>query len=216
MKKGVIPAPPEAQKTLTRSSLRLGFSLAVAVIAAAIADPVVEFASNVGWFGHGSYTDGSYLDVVPALLVGIALLALYLVIRGGAVLAGRALPRNVARLLPSIFFFQILTLYVMEMAEQLIVTGHLLGPAIWLGGPLPVSLAVHAAICLVVTLSIARSVRTLAATTLRVIALVRAIATYSLRPAELTVSCRFAGLCFKELSPVLCRIGERGPPLLSH
>jgi hypothetical protein len=75
---------------------------------------------------------------------------------------------------------------------------------------------VHAAICLVVTLSVARSVRTLAATTLRVIALVRAIATYSLRPAELTVSCRFAGLCFKELSPVLCRIGERGPPLLSH
>ncbi len=201
---------------MTRSSLRLGFSLAVAVIAAAIADPAVEFASNAGWFGGGRFTDGSYLDVVPALLVGIALLALYLVIRGGAVLAGRALPRNVARLVPSIFLFQILTLYVMETAEQLIVTGHLLGPVIWLGGPLPLSLAIHAAICLVVTLSVARSVRTLAATTMRVIALIRAIAIFSLRPAELTASCRFVALCFERHSPVLCRIGERGPPLVSH
>ena len=43
-------------------------------MAAAIADPLVEFASNAGWFGAGNFTDHSNLDVVPALFAGVALL----------------------------------------------------------------------------------------------------------------------------------------------
>jgi hypothetical protein len=46
--------------------------LCSAVLAAAIADPLVEFASNAGWFGPGNFTDRSNLDVGPVFALGIA------------------------------------------------------------------------------------------------------------------------------------------------
>ena len=57
-------------------AIRFWFCLAAAVIAAAIADPVVEFASNHGAFGAGNFTDHSSLDVVPALIAGLIAAAL--------------------------------------------------------------------------------------------------------------------------------------------
>jgi len=194
---------------------RWGFCSALAVISAAIADPLVEFASNAGWFGRGSFTDHSNLNVVPALLAGVALLAIYLFRKARLVVSSRAFPRGVASLLPAIFAFQLLALYGMETAEQFVVFGHQLGPAIWLGAPPAISLAIHAAICVAVTLWFGRSARTLAATTLRVIRLIRAIATLAVRgsaaPARRVLDAR----CFKELAPVLCRIGERAPPVVT-
>ncbi len=190
-----------------------GFCLAVAVIAAAIANPLVEFASNAGWFGPGSLTDHTNVDVVPALLAGVALLALFMVLKARAVLCGRALTGGCVSLLPSIFVLQILALYVMETLEQMHAVGHTLGPTIWLGAPPAIGLAVHAAVCIAVTYAIVRSRRALAETTLRVVRLVAMIATLRSKPATTIAARRFDNVCFKKFLPVLCTIGERAPPI---
>lgn len=198
---------------MTKPSVRWGFCVALAVISAALADPIVEFASNAGAFGRGSFTDHCSLDVVPALVAGAGLMALYLIAKARMVISGNAFPSGTAPLLPVVFAFQVVALYAMETAEQLAVAGHPLGPTVWLGAPAPVSLAVHALVCVAVTLWFGRSARTLAATTLRVIRFIRAIATLRVRNAGV-VACRpRAALCLRDLAPVLCRIGERAPPI---
>ena len=115
-------------------------------------------------------------------------------------------------LLPSIFVLQMVTLYAMETAEQLLVFRHVLGPTIWLGAPPAISLAVHATVCLAVTCAIVRSRRTLAATTLRVVRLILAIATFAPHSTAPIAARRFNRRCFKEFLPILCAIGERAPP----
>ena len=62
-------------------SVRLWFSVAVAIIAAAVADPILESASNAGLFGHGSFTDHSNLDVLPALCIGLLAVAIHVTLR---------------------------------------------------------------------------------------------------------------------------------------
>jgi hypothetical protein len=183
------------------------------VIAASIADPVVECASNAGWFGPGNFTDRSNLDVGPALAIGLAILVLFLLGRARSLLAGIELPRRIAGLLPSIFALQLASLFVMETTEQLAVRGHLLGPAIWLGGPILASLTIHALFCTAVTLCLARSARRLAATTLRVIAMIAAIARIAAQAPNVLAPRPIAELWLEDLSPLLCRIGERAPPL---
>ncbi|MBV8067464.1 MAG: hypothetical protein JO113_05780 [Candidatus Eremiobacteraeota bacterium] len=189
-----------------------GFCVAIAVIAAAIADPIVEFASNAGWFGTGNFTDHSSIDVMPALLAGIGLLALYLARKARAVLSDRA-PEAFAALLPASYGLQIFTLYVMESLEQLAVCHHTLGPTVWLGAPAPISLAVHAAVCTVVALMLLRSKRSLARATLRVIAIIRAIATLSPAIKKPFGSRLASRICFIRSSSVCCAIGERAPPI---
>jgi hypothetical protein len=198
---------------MAKQSIKWGFCAALAVISAAIADPLVEFASNAGWFGKGSFTDHSNLDVLPALVAGAGLMLLYLIRRARLVVAGQAFPRGVAPLLPAVFACQVAALYAMETCEQFVIAGHALGPAVWLGAPPPVSLAIHAAICVAVTVWFGRSIRSLAATTLRVIRLIRAIATLAVRNPGVVAFRAGEARCFNDLAPVLCRIGERAPPL---
>ena len=194
------------------SSIQLGLCLTIAVIAAAIADPIVEFVSNAGWLGAGSLTDHSNLDIIPALLLGLGLLALYMVRRAHAVLAGRALPRRIVGLLPTVFLLQMGTLYAMETLEQIVVWGHPLAATVWLGAPVTISLTIHAAICLTVTYAIARSGHALAATTLRVIRFMSAIASFAAHCTALVAIRRFEGLLYKVPLPIVCTIGERAPP----
>ena len=174
----------------------------------------MEFASNAGWFGSGSFTDRSNLDVFPALVVGVGVLALYLIGRAGAILAGTALPRRIVSLVPAIFVLQVAELYVMETADQFVVGGHVLGPTVWLGAPILASLAIHAAFCLTVTFWIARSARGLAVTTLRIMRLIKATASFAAHAFEMLLPRRCDERSFRQLVPVLCRIGERAPPLL--
>ncbi len=195
-------------------SIRLGFCTAVAVIAAAFADPLVEFVSNAGWFGPGTFTDRSNLDVLPALVAGVAMLVLYCVRRANALVAGRALPRNATVLIPAVLALQLVALFAMESAEQLAVFGHLLGPTVWLGGPIGFSLAVHAFSCAALTLWFARSAPRLAVTALRVIRVVRALATLRAEGNEPLSRRRRDEPRIVPFVPVFCRIGERGPPLL--
>lgn len=183
-------------------------------MAAAIADPIVEFASNAGWFGPGNFTDRSNLDVFPALAAGLLLLVLYLVRAAPALLAGEIRSSGIVARLPLIFATQIAVLFAMESAEQLAVHGAILGPTIWLGGPLFISLGFHAAVCVALTSWLSRSSPRLAATALRVIALIKAIGTLAAHAPGAPAPQRFGERCVARRAPVVGPAGERAPPLL--
>lgn len=194
------------------SRARLGFCASVAVIAAAIADPLIEFASNAGWFGAGSFTDRSNLDVVPALLAGVVLLGIFFARKARALVANRHLPGRARELVPIALALQICVLYVMETAEQLVTVGHTLGPTVWLGGPAIVSLAIHAVVCVTVTAAILRLRRALAETALRAIAFVASIVKRTAAGAPPLSTRPLARVRARARLPVLCTIGERSPP----
>jgi hypothetical protein len=194
------------------SRARLGFCASVAVIAAAIADPLIEFASNAGWFGAGSFTDRSNLDVVPALLAGVVLLGIFLARKARALLTDRRLPGRARELVPIALALQICVLYVMETAEQFVTAGHALGPTVWLGGPVLVSLTVHAVVCAAVTAAILRLRRVLAETALRAIAFIASIVKRTGQNARPLAMRPVARVRAKARLPILCTIGERAPP----
>jgi hypothetical protein len=199
-----------------RTAIRFWFTLAAAVVAAAIADPIVEGAANAGWFGPGTFTDHSTLDVLPALSCGIALLGICLVLRVRRELlraSSEALRADIARLLPGIYATQLAALYIMETSEQLVVAGHPLGGTIWLGGPIWFSLITHALIGLVAAYGLAHAVCACASTTVRIIRRFRALAVRALHdPAPLALR-RRTRVCATHDAPVRCRIGNRAPPL---
>jgi hypothetical protein len=209
---------------VSRIFVRVWFCLAVAVVAAAIADPIVEAASNAGLFGPGNFTDHSNLDVGPALLTGIVFALCYLVMRAtsalsfrpslatNALLAShRALQAGLPKLLPLAFGVQIGVLYIMETAEQYSVYGHLLGGTVWLGAPIFVSLAVHAAFCALTGIAIARAVRSLAEVTLRII---RAFVTYITLGIDPAIFRRAYVLLLVRCASISRHSGERAPPPL--
>jgi len=167
-------AKPEDSRLVYVKSKRAtaAFCLAVAVTAAAMLDPLVEFLANRGLFGAGNFTDHSNLDVLPGLAIGVAFLAIVIAgsawralsrrryapawLRACAVVSGRA---SAAQLFPGIFAAQLTALWSMETLEQLVVAGRPLGGAVWLGAPAPIALALHAAGGLAFTLVLARIVR---------------------------------------------------------
>jgi hypothetical protein len=186
------------------------------VLAAAMADPLVESLSNAGWFGPGSFTDHSNLDVLPVLLCGAAFVICYLALRVRRELlraSGEALRARVGRLLPYIVAAQLTVLYAMETVEQVVVAGHVMGGTVWLGGPIWFSLGVHALVGTAVAYGLARLACACAQTTLRVLRRFRALATRALHaPAPLAVRGRGTAW-IRANSLVRCRIGNRAPPL---
>jgi len=167
---------------------RLLFCLVAAVTSAALADPLVEGLSNHGVFGSGRFTDHSNADVMPALAAALVFAALFVVgvvrravphSRPGHAPAwlreSRAAvpPRTAMRLFPVAFTLQIATLFGAETLEQLAVAGHAFGGAVWLGGPILVSLGLHAAIGLVVVALLARLLDWVARSIVDVIYLLR-------------------------------------------
>lgn len=200
---------------MARAWIRFWFCIAAAVIAAAVADPLVEGLSNAGFFGPGNFTDHSNLDVLPGIIAGVLLLGISLTLRVRRELgraAGEALRANGMRLLPVILPLQIGVLFTMETTEQLVVSGHTLGGTVWLGGPVWLSLAVHAVTGVLFSALLARLACLCTRTTLRVIRELRALAMRALyEPAPLALRRRDASTV-RPLAPVLCRIGNRAPP----
>ena len=153
-----------------RSALRGLFCIAAATSAATLADPLLESASNAGWFGPGNFTDRSNADVVPALVFSVALglfFALFrarLLIGPRSVAFGRSLrealgmraSKPLVRLLPAILAAQVGILFCMETLEQVVVDGHPLGGFVWLGAPVAIALGLHAVACIAVTFALAR------------------------------------------------------------
>jgi hypothetical protein len=207
-------------------AIKAWFCLTVAVIAAAIADPLVEAASNAGWFGRGDFTDHSNADVVPALTIGSILVLLYVASRVRRALAGRRRIRSdlvsharrllagkIVALLPIAFALQMLVLFAMESAEQFATSGHLLGPTIWLGGPAIVSLCAHALACLFVAWTISRWIGSLCRTAFHLVTLARAFITRFRIAFRVVYLSRGEDVPAHPSPHVLYRYGVRAPPL---
>jgi hypothetical protein len=210
---------------LKGSMLKAIFCLDAAIAAAAVIDPILESLSNKGVFGAGHYTDRSNLDVVPALCVA---LALSLVVAIG--IARRVLARNcyapewlrlsataledlaLRPLLPAVFILQIAALFTMETIEQVAVAGHPLGGAVWLGGPVAISLALHAIGSVFVTWTIARILQWSGQTLADVVVFVRRLI-QTLRAGDVKPLTRIAKApSLRFLEPVLARLKGRAPP----
>ncbi len=134
---------------------RLPLLIAVALISAAVGDPLVETISDSRVFGNG-YADNNHLSVIPTLIAGALLAALLIWQQCIALLHDPAEHsdwlRGVAKEisahslfhdLPFILTLQFGALFMMESCEQLCVGGKLLNSAAWLGGPIWFSLATH-------------------------------------------------------------------------
>jgi len=197
------------------SSIRLWFCIAGAVVAAALADPLVEGLSNAGVFGHGAFTDRSTLDVVPALTAGLFFSVVHLLVRVRRALVratSDALRGHTVTLLPVIFAMQIAVLATMETVEQIVVTGHTLGGLVWLGGPVWFALSFHAFVCVVLTFGLSALLRLCAQTTLRAIRRIRALSTRPLHGAVPIALRRLQRCVAVENFTVLGPAGNRAPP----
>jgi hypothetical protein len=207
-----VTVPPQTR------AIRAWFCIAAALVAASIADPLVEFASNSGVFGPGSLTDHSNQDVLPVLALGLALGLVYVFLRARRILARRdLLVRTTAvwSLLPCVFVAQIALLYVMETVEQFVVAGHSLGGTIWLGGPPFASLAVHFASCVFTAFLMGRLARLLSQRAATVVAHIVAAIGLAPRSPAVTFLRVLHRADARRRAPLLCRIGERAPPLFA-
>jgi hypothetical protein len=156
---------------------RFPFLLAVALVAAAAGDALVETISDSGILGPG-YNDNNHLSVIPALVAGALLGLIVISVRTFSLFRrGSALRRdwllegatNLAREsplrdIPIVLGLQSAALFAMESIEQLAFGGKLLGGIVWLGGPVAFSLITHALLGSAFTLLLAALVRAILAT----------------------------------------------------
>jgi hypothetical protein len=175
---------------MSRLSYRLWFCAVLAIIAAGLANPCIEFASNAGWFGHGDFTDHSNIDVIPTLAFGIVFCAVVIVQRLSRLAASGSTERvaawlrlssqvlrtrNIAPFIPVAFGMQMSVLFAMESFEQLAVRGHVLGGALWLGAPIAVSLVVHGLFCVATAHVLTRALHSFARKAVRIARLLQAL-----------------------------------------
>ncbi len=153
------------------AGFRLPFLVAIALVAAALGDPLVESISNTGVVGRG-FSDDNHLSVIPTLIAGISLALLLICKRCVEMLrhpgehrdwltdiARHASARSPLQDLPYVLVLQFAALFVMESVEQLFFGGRLLGGTVWLGGPIWFSLLMHVSLGWACTMLIARGMR---------------------------------------------------------
>jgi hypothetical protein len=150
---------------LSPSISRWPYVAAVALIAAAVSDRVVEAIANAGAFGS-AFFDTDDAGIVPSLVAAMMLAAFVI---GGHMSAACTRSRagrrdwlaNVAadvarhaplRLLNWVLGLQFAALFAMESAEQYLAHGHTAGGLLWLGGPAAPSIVIHVAVGLAFTL----------------------------------------------------------------
>jgi hypothetical protein len=195
---------------------RLPFLTAVALLAAAVADPFVETIANTGVLGSG-YADNDHSSVIPTLIVGGLLALLVVGTRTWALaLARRVVERAPLDDLPYVLVLQFVALFGMESVEQLLDGGHLLGGAIWLGGPVWFSVATHIAIGVACTLLVARAMRVIAR---RCATIVSVALDFILCEHRRASAAQFTRRCHDSTERYtrhvfVRQVGERAPPLL--
>jgi hypothetical protein len=191
------------------------FGAVAGISAAALADPLVEAASNAGCFGRGNFTDHSMLDVLPAALTAALLALLYVVVRARAALgAPLAAPRvRFVTTLPAVFAAQLGALYAMETLEQIAVTGHVLGGALWLGAPVAIALALHALVCVAAVWILSRALDAATRGALGAARLVRALLVRRSFPRAAGLRARDRAPATPRMHPLASRSGKRAPPL---
>lgn len=208
--------------------LRLPFCLAVALIAGALADPLVESVSNTGVFG-GHYADDNHITIVPTLLVGVVLVLQISIVRCFATRRQSGLHRDwlvdVAMRISArppmqdfacVFGLQIAALFVMESLEQIVGGGRLLGGTAWLGGPIAFSLLTHALVCVGCMFAVNGAMRAIVTT---FAALIRVAIDFILVPLTRAASCILASrnadpTCLRAQTSHVRHNGERAPPPL--
>ena len=209
----------------SRSWILASFCLAVALVAAAVSDFLLERASDAGLFGSGNFTDHSNLDVIPMLAIGGVFAVIWTIQRIKRLLGGGASTdrdwlrasasaldaRTILKLAPAIFTAQLSIVFLMETIEQIVVAGHPLGGTIWLGAPVLVSLIVHACFGVALTALFSRVLHAFAETLAGLVRFIRSIASFAVGDSPRPVILRRI-VCARHASPVLCRIGVRAPP----
>ncbi len=210
---------------MKHSSIYGVFVCAVALFAAVLGDVVVEGISNAQIFWRGNYTDRSSLDLLPVFVLAVAAL---IATQGLAVLAQKSetglsaralilstsralMPRDIARLLPAIFALQVLVLFSMETAEQVVVYGHAFGGALWLGGPIVMSLTIHALFSVSAAFGLSIALSALGETITRI---VKCIFARFVACARLTIVTLPKRIVFALALIVTESLVERGPPVL--
>jgi hypothetical protein len=196
-----------------------------ALVAAALGDALVEGLSNAGVLWQGQYTDQSSLDLLPLFVAVIAIVVLLgrwvkrkirstgLPARTLIASTSRALvPNEMTSALPAIFALQLSILFSMETIEQIVVYGHDFGGTLWLGGPIAVSLLIHALIAIACAFLFSGALRAVARALIcavkcifaRYVEILAAHRAETLRPEQ---TCRAPQLI------VAASIVQRGPPL---
>ena len=204
---------------------RYAFLCAVALVAAAFADPVVETISDSGIFG-GHYADHNRLSVIPTAIVGVLVASHVLVRRivrswrardvGGDALLDLA--RDVSSRGPfSGFAFvllaQLTALFVMEHAEQAAIGGPAIDGTAWLGGPIAFSLATHALVGLASLLLGRYALRSIVRTCTSLLRHVARFAWVGAAPVEpVPLRGRAEPPFFRAQAPHVRQVGGRAPP----
>ncbi len=201
--------------------------MAVALVAAALADPLVETVANTGILGPG-YSDNDHASVLPALLAGAVLLLFVIVARCFGLLYHASTCRLALRIarqiaarapladLPYVLLLQFAALFAMESSEQLFFDGRLAGGTAWLGGPIWFSIFMHVLIGWVCTVLVAQAMRTIVR---RCAALASIVLDRILCALERSNDSRFVparGASTRTHARMLHvrQVGERAPPLL--
>lgn len=209
----------------TLVSVRASFLAAVALVAAAIADPCVETIANTGVFGR-RYVDHDQAGVVPALIAALTFVVGLLVLRAidtwrlhrcsQAVRGDRntwfaTIEAPFSDLL-LIAPLQLAAVYGMEFLEAAMV--HRAAPAglSWLGAPPLFSLTVHVLAGAACLWAMRRVIRWLAAGVVAVLR-VAAVRLMPVTSAELAAAFRRAvPSFFRAQAPHARQIGGRAPP----
>ena len=222
------PLSGERWLTMERLGFRGLFCLVVAVSAATLANPFVESAANLGWFGRGSFTDHSNLDVLPALLCAAALGLFYVCLRARSIIAPGSLAfdrqlrdslrtcasKPILPLLPAIFAAELIVLFSMETLEQIAVTGHPLGGIIWLGAPAAIGLVLHGIACVVMAYVVARALESLTRAAVDLALFVCAIFLEETCDARLTHKAFDEPGATARTNPLASHSANRAPPIL--
>lgn len=204
------------------------FLAAIAVLAAALADPLVETVANSGVLGRG-YTDNNHLSVIPALVAGALLVSAIVAHRCSELWRhSRAdsdwvldIARHISALspvrdLPLVLVLQFAALFVMESTEQLVFGGKVLGGVVWLGGPVAFSLLTHASIGTVCAIVVTRAARAVLRAFANLVGIARQfiVLARSRRNHGVFAKRALASVPFRTHLPRARQIGERAPPLL--
>jgi hypothetical protein len=192
-----------------KRTLYVVFGLAVAAMSAAIGDILVESLSDRGVFGPGRFTDGSTIDVAPVSIVGATLLLAFLLHRVRRV-APVFTANAVTKMLPLVFVVHMLMLFVMETLEQKIALGYFLGGTVWLGGPIAISILLHALLCAIVAYLALAAIRFLEP---RAVQFIRAFLTVTVFPVTArAVVRRFDRPPAASRRLLIHDVAKRGPP----
>ena len=206
-----------------KKTLPLPYVAAVALTAAAFGDYLVESLSNAGLFGQAFF--GNDLSSVTPTLAAALILVLVIAWSSFArrksgradwvvALAARVARRSSAAAIAWTFVVQLGVLFAIGSCEQLADFGHLAGGAVWLGGPVVASLAIHAVICIAVTLSLVHVCRALGSTIAALVSIVtQLVLALRARSGPATISLRTAMQRPRIPCPDVRRTRGRSPPL---